>query len=103
MRQQLAAVIPEADHWLLFHEKGAVCPPLNHDSVMETYARFCSEFLPRCPIADPRGRQIRIRKDNFPKFLSLGVKVGFAPKKPSTIVELIEKAQFLESEGVGKG
>jgi hypothetical protein len=98
LREALALADPDSAHWLLFHKPGAPQPPLNHLSVAETYRKFESEFLPRCPIIDPRGRQIRIRKSNFPKFLNLTVKLSFAPKKPSTIVDLIDRGSFDETE-----
>lgn len=41
---------------------------------------------------------MKIRKDNFPKFLNLTVREGFQPKKPSTIVRLIEEGKFVEAE-----
>jgi hypothetical protein len=94
LREQIALADPRSGHWLLFTETGAACPPLNHLTVMETFGKFVSDFLPQCPITDPRGKTIRIRKDNFPKFLNLIVKPGFPPKKPSTIVEQIERGQF---------
>ena len=34
----------------------------------------------------------------FPKFLGMQVREGFFPKKPSTIVELIEAGTFCEEE-----
>jgi len=98
LREQLAAAVPEVDHLLIFTETGTAAPPLNHLAVVDTYHKFAAEFLPRCPIVDPRGKPIRIRKENFPKFLNLSAAPGTVPRKPSTIVESIENGTFDESE-----
>jgi hypothetical protein len=101
-REKLIAVatlvVPDIGHYSLFFEKGCKSPAFNHLSVCDTFAKFREEFLPQCPIIDPRNRKIKIRKDNFPKFLNLVVKPKFFPKKPSTIVELIENGKFVSDE-----
>jgi hypothetical protein len=100
-REQLiavaAAAVPDMEGYDLFCAKGFPQPPLNHLSVHKTFKKFCIEFLPQCPILDPMGREVKIRKNNFPKFLNLKVERGF-PKKPSTIVEMLEIGTFVESE-----
>lgn len=97
-REKLAAILPGEEHWLLFDAKGCTPPPSNGLSVPETYAKFKSDFLPQCPISDPRGEKVKIRRNNFPKFLNLAVKPGLPSKKASTIVDLIEAGRFVASE-----
>lgn len=97
-RQQLATSHPSAAHWLLFDERGTAPPRTNQLSVPDSLERFKKEFLPICPIRDPRGVNVKIVLFNFPKFLNLKVLPGFPPKRPSTIVEFIEKAKFSPDE-----
>jgi hypothetical protein len=97
-RQKLAAVLPGEEHWALFDAKGCVPPPPNELSIVDTYAKFKSEFLPQCPIVDPRGEHVKINRNNFPKFLNLQIKPGLQPKKASTIVGSIEAGKFNEDE-----
>lgn len=99
-REQLIAIaavaVPEMEEYPLFYATGSPCPPYNHAGVLETFERFCSEFLPQCPITDARGRIIKIRKGNFPKFLNLKVTKGL-PKKAGTIVGELDSGAFDES------
>ena len=71
LREQLAAAFPEHEHKLLFYAKGCKHPPYNNLSVPETLTRFCSDLLPECPLADPRGKRVSIVKGNFPKLAGL--------------------------------
>jgi hypothetical protein len=100
-REQLiavaAAAVPEMEDYPLFYEKGAKPPAYNRLNVLDTFGKFSGDFLPQCPIVDPLGRKIKIRKNNFPKFLNLTVVKG-SPKKSSTIVELLETGEFVEEE-----
>jgi len=59
------------DNSKLFQAKGCACPRFNELGVSKTLAKFTSEFLPKCPIVDPRGKTITILKSNFPKLISL--------------------------------
>jgi hypothetical protein len=97
-RDKLVAALPEEEHKLLFYSKGTVPPESNRLSIAETFQRFKDEFLPKCPIVDPRGERVKIIVNNFPKFLNLEVKQGFDPKKPSTIVGLLESGKFQGDE-----
>ncbi len=97
LRQQLAIALPSQTqaHWLT---PGAAPPKLNHLAVVDTYHRFEAEFLPQCPIVDPRGREIRLRSSNFPKFVKLTARAGVPHKKPTTIVESIVAGTFKEAD-----
>jgi hypothetical protein len=101
-RLQLVSALPKAlpqlGHYALFYEKGCKPPVSNHLNIPDTFRKFCDDFLPQCPIIDPRNRKIKIRKDNFPKFLNLVVREGSFPKKPSSIVESIELGTFVAEE-----
>jgi hypothetical protein len=97
-RKQLAELHPSAAHWLLFDEVGAQPPPTNQLSVQDSLALFKKDFLPQCPIVDPRGVRVKIVYYNFPKFLNLHVRKGFQPKKPSTIVDYIAQGKFVPAE-----
>lgn len=70
-REKLAALFPENSHKLLFYAKGSKHPPYNELGIAETLAAFCVDFLPLCPLADPRGKRIKVEKANFPKLADL--------------------------------
>jgi hypothetical protein len=97
-REKLVAALPREEHKLLFYSKGELPPESNYSSISETFAKFRDEFLPQCPVVDPRGERVKIFRNNFPKFLNLEVRTGFDPKKPSTIVKMIEDGTFKEEE-----
>jgi hypothetical protein len=101
-REKLVAAassgFPELEHYSLFYAKGSPAPISNHLDVATTFTKFCADFLPQCPIVDPLGRKVKIRKDMYPKFLGMEVREGFFPKKPSTIVREIEGGTFKEQE-----
>ena len=93
LRGQLVAAFPKAAHYLLFHERGCRHQPFNELNVVESFKKFCAEFLPRSPIVAPRQKSIRIIKTNFPKFLNMKRVCGSAVKA-SRIIEEIEAGRF---------
>jgi hypothetical protein len=107
LREQLAAAFPAltaAERGIdeaierVFGAAGVGHPPHNYLRVADTYVKFKKEFLPVCPLVDPKGRRISVRLHTFPKLLNLDVKPGFSPKKPHTIVEHLEAGIFKEEE-----
>jgi hypothetical protein len=71
LREQLAAAFPQVEHQLSFYEKGSKHPPYNELDCCGTLEKFCAEFLPLSPFTDPRGKQVKIVKNNFPKLVDL--------------------------------
>lgn len=95
LREQLAAALPEHEHKLLFYAKGNKHPPYNTLSVAQTLAAFCSDFLPQCPLIDPRGKRISVVKTNFPKLAGLEHLVLSKDELPaSDIIRSIEDGAF---------
>jgi hypothetical protein len=71
LRQQLAAQFPQVEHQLAFYAVGSKHPPYNEKNVGDTLAQFCQDILPLSPIEDPRKKQVKIVKGNFPKLIHL--------------------------------
>jgi hypothetical protein len=105
-RQQLVAILPEmaaasyerADHLSLFDADGTPHPPWNYASIAETLTKFRADFLPLCPLRDPRGRKIQVRANNFPKFLNLKPKNAATLKSAGTILTDIADGAFVEED-----
>jgi hypothetical protein len=96
---QLLAAISADDHTQLFHARGCRCPRLNTLDVPSTLSKFVSEFLPLCPLSDPRGKSVRILKSHFPKLA--GIKHATLSKEEflaSQIIEAIEVGTFDEAD-----
>jgi hypothetical protein len=92
---QLLAAISADDHTQLFHARGCRCPNLNRLDLRATLAKFCSDFLPICPIIDPRGKSIRIIKSHFPKLVDIEhATLSKDEFSPSQIVKAIEDGTF---------
>lgn len=82
-------------HRELFFAEGCECSELNQLGVLETLQRFCAEFLPLCPLVDPRGERISIVKSNFPKLADIAHATLSKEDFPaSQIVDAIEKGTF---------
>jgi hypothetical protein len=92
---KLLDALVEGDHTQIFHARGCACPGVNRLSVQETFQKFCSEFLPLCPLVDPRGKEIRILKSHFPKLVDLEHATLDREDFPaSQIVQCIENGSF---------
>jgi hypothetical protein len=94
LREQLAAIRPEVAHQMIFYAKGAKHPPYSELTVQETFAKFKEEFLPKCPLEDPLGRDIRITALNFRKLLNLKHRELGELARAWKIVEELETGQF---------
>jgi len=70
-KEQLAKLAPESAHLRLFYAVGSKRPPYNELSVLESLKKFCAELLPLSPFIDPRKKQIKIVKNNFPKLAGM--------------------------------
>jgi hypothetical protein len=95
MSSQPPIGILQSLHRELFFGAGAACSALNSLGVSGTLNRFCLEFLPQCPLADPRGKEVRIVKSNFPKLADL--EHAHLPREvlsASMIVQAIEDGSF---------
>jgi hypothetical protein len=94
-REKLAAVLPEHSHKLIFYARGAKHPPYNEEDVTGSLKLFCSEILPKCPLVDPRKKQIKLIKSNFPKLADLEHKTLSREEfTASDIVSSIENGSF---------
>lgn len=95
LRQQLAAAFPQVDHQRAFFEKGAPHPAYNELNCRDTFKLFCEQFLPLSPFIDPRGKQVKIVKGNFPKLVDLEHKTLTRKDFPAfRIIESIENGTF---------
>ena len=92
---KLLDALVEGDHTQIFYARGCECPKINWLDVKGTFDKFCSDFLPLCPLMDPRGKKIRILKSQFPKLVDLEhATLGREEFPASQIVECIENGSF---------
>jgi hypothetical protein len=97
--EKLLTALAPFDHAQVFHARGCKCPKFNWLGVEETFERFCREFLPLCPLVDPRGKQVRVLKSNFPKLADLEHATLDRKQFPaSRIVECLENGTFHEGD-----
>jgi SAM-dependent methyltransferase len=94
LRQQLLAAMPEDDPRQIFYANGRPHPPYNELSVVETFAKFKSEFLPQCPLKDPLDRDVRIVDTSFRKLINLKHKALGDKARAYKIIEEIENGTF---------
>jgi len=95
LREQLARDYPQVEHQLAFYAQGSRHPPYNNKPVADTLSQFCAEFLPRCPLTDPRRKQISVIKTNFVKLIGLKHKSLNKDDFPaSEIIKCIEEGTF---------
>jgi len=105
-RKQLSVVLPEmaaaayerSNHLAVLDAEGSLHPEPNYLDISLTFQKFKAEFLPLSPLIDPRGRQILIRRTNFPKFLNLRHKDENQQKRAHTILDEIEAGTFIEAD-----
>jgi hypothetical protein len=99
LRQQLAAQFPQLEHQLAFYARGSKHPPYNHKDVRDSLSQFCEQILPLSPLKDPRNKEIKIVKGNFPKLADLEHKTLTRDEFPaSQIVKCIEEGTFDPSD-----
>lgn len=92
---KLLSALVDGDHRQVFHARGCSCPSFNWLGVKETLDKFCSDFLPLCPLVDPRGKKILILKSHFPKLVDLEHATLDRKEFPaSLIVKCIENGSF---------
>jgi len=71
LRTQLAALDSSLNHRLLFYACGSEHPPYNSLCLKQSLELFCRDFVPRCPLFDPRGKRVVIKRTNFPKLINI--------------------------------
>lgn len=95
LRQQLARRYPQVEHQLAFYARGSKHLPYNDKSIADTLIQFCQEFLPQCPLVDPRQKQVSIIKTNFVKLVGLKHRTLDKEDCPaSQIIKRIENGTF---------
>jgi hypothetical protein len=87
-RDWLGAALPEHKHKTFLYERGRRAPAINELSVGETFLKFKTEFLPKCPLPDRLGRLVRVEVTNFRKLLNLKPKSGEEKRAWKVIKEL---------------
>lgn len=105
-RKQLSIVLPDmaaaayerSQHLSIIDAVGTPHPPHNYLGIADSLKKFEADFLPLSPLVDPRGRRVRILKNNFPKFLNLRFRGGAQQKRAHTILGEIETGTFHEGE-----
>jgi hypothetical protein len=70
-KEQLARIAPASAHLRLFYAIGSAKPQYNELPVLESLKKFCADFLPLSPFIDPRKKEIKVVKNNFPKLAGL--------------------------------
>ena len=97
--EKLLAAVIAFDHAQVFHARGCECPKFNWLGVHETFAKFQKEFLPLCPLVDPRGKVVRIIENNFPKLADLEHATLSKEQLPAShIVQSLKDGTFNETE-----
>ena len=93
-----AAAYQRSNHLAVLDADGSLHPEPNYLDITRTLQKFKAEFLPLSPLIDPRGRQILIRRTNFPKFLNLRHKDENQQRRAHTILDEIEAGVFIEAD-----
>ncbi len=94
LRAALINAFPKGDPRRIFYARGRKHPPYNELSIVESFKKFKTDFLPLCPLPDPLDRMIRIEDTNFRKLINLKHKTLGDAARAYKIIDELENGTF---------